>query len=187
MLNQMTATSITHTFNRNDIMPLTPHSFWCLRQGAVKTVTWSEEGTIVTLGYWGPGDVIGQPLSRIKPYQMKCISSVEAESIPLHQSNRLSDAIRLYIQQTEELLYITRSERTQERLFRILVWLAQKFGREVTQGKLIDLRLTHQELAEVTGATRVTITRLLRQLEQEGIISRPQRHAIVLRAVSQSF
>lgn len=179
----MPAALMVHNFNRNDTMPLIPETLWSLKQGAVKTVTWSEEGTVVTLGYWGTGDVIGQPLSTIEPYQIKCMSSVEASCIPLHQSNRILDAVCRYIQQTEELLCIVRSERIQQRLLKILVWLAQKFGREVARGKLIELRLTHQELAEVTGATRVTITRLLRQLEQQDIISRPHRHSIVLHSL----
>lgn len=56
------------------------------------------------------------------------------------------------------------------------MWLAQKFGREVEQGQLIDLRLTHTDIAEVIGGTRVTVTRLLSQFEQDGIINRPRRH-----------
>jgi CRP-like cAMP-binding protein len=153
-----------------------------LRQGVVKTLTWHEEGTAVTLGYWGTGDVVGQPLSQIHPYQIECLTGVEAACIPSHQWNWLSDAVRHYVQQTEELLYIIRSERTQQRLLKILIWLAQKFGRKVQQGQLIELRLTHQELAEVTGATRVTVTRLLNQFEKEGIISRTHRHTIILRS-----
>jgi CRP-like cAMP-binding protein len=91
------------------------------------------------------------------------------------------DALFLHTQQAEELLSIVRNERMHSRLQQILVWLAQKFGREVNSGRLIDLRLTHQAIAEVIGTTRVTVTRLLNQFEREGVISRPRRHYIVLR------
>jgi CRP-like cAMP-binding protein len=63
-----------------------------------------------------------------------------------------------------------------------LAWLGDKFGRQVKQGKLIELPLTHQELADIMGTTRVTVTRLINQLEQEGIISRPRRHIIIVHA-----
>jgi CRP-like cAMP-binding protein len=66
-------------------------------------------------------------------------------------------------------------------LLRLLSWLAQKFGQEVKTGQLIDLRMTHQDLADMLGSTRVTITRTLSQLEQQGLIERLSLHQIILR------
>lgn len=65
-------------------------------------------------------------------------------------------------------------------LLRLFGWLAKRFGQEVEQGRLIDLRLTHQDLAELIGATRVTVTRLLNDLEKQGVIQRVQRQFVVL-------
>lgn len=172
-----------HTFSSYDIIPLRQDTLWLLKRGVVKTLTWNKEGELMTLGYWGSEDVVGQPLSQIEPYQIKCLTLVEACSFPVQQCNWLSEGIRRYIQQTEDLLYIIRSERIHQRLIKILIWLSQKFGREVAQGKLIELRLTHQDLAEVVGTTRVTVTRLLNQFEQQGMILRPRRHFIVLRSL----
>lgn len=169
-----------YNFTPREIIPAESDCFWLLKQGVVKTCTWNEEGTAITLGYWGKGDIVGQPLSLVSPYQIECLNPVEAVSIPLRQCDRLSEAIRRHIQETEELLYIVRSERMYSRLIKILTWLARKFSCEVEEGKLIDLPLTHQELAEVIGTTRVTVTKLINQLEQEGIISRPRRNSIIL-------
>ncbi len=66
------------------------------------------------------------------------------------------------------------------RLWQFLVWLSEKFGREVEQGKLIDLNITHQEISEVLNTTRVTVTRLLQQFEEEGALIR-YKHRIILR------
>ncbi|NER31817.1 MAG: Crp/Fnr family transcriptional regulator, partial [Symploca sp. SIO1C4] len=146
----------------------------------VRTVTWNPEGTLTTLGYWGPGDVVGQPLSRIQPYQIECLTSVEVNYIPSNQCHQVFDAILLHVQQAEEILNIIRYERMPNRLQQLLIWLAKKFGRSVSSGQLIDLRLTHQGLAEAIGTRRVTVTRLLNQFEREGIIVRPRRNFIVL-------
>jgi CRP-like cAMP-binding protein len=175
------ATLMQRSFSRRDLIPLEPDALWRITWGAVRTLTWNEEGTPTTLGYWGPGDVVGQPLSRIQPYQIECLTSVEVSYIPLHQYHQALDAIFLHIQQAEELLNIIRHERMHYRLQQLLVWLATKFGRKVNSGRLIDLRLTHQAIAEAIGTTRVTVTRLLNQFEREGLISRPKRHFIVLR------
>lgn len=48
------------------------------------------------------------------------------------------------------------------------------------QGKLIDLRLTDQDIAEIISSSRVTVTRLLNTFEKQGIIQRVQPHFIVL-------
>ncbi|HAA30739.1 MAG TPA: replication/maintenance protein [Cyanobacteria bacterium UBA8553] len=171
-----------HTFSRDDAIPLRPDALWLLKQGVVRTLTWSEEGKLVSLGYWTQGDVVGQPLSRLQSYEIQCLTGVEANCIPPHQWHQVLDAIFWHIQQTEDLLNIVRIERVNQRLLQLLVWLTQKFGREVNSGQLIDLRLTHQAIAEIIGTTRVTVTRLLNEFEREGIISRPRRQFITLRS-----
>lgn len=183
----LTTDPMLHNFRHYDLIPLKQDSLWLIEEGVVRTFTWNEEGTVVTLGYWGIGDVVGQPLFDLQPYQIECLTSVEVRCIPLNQSSPLLEAICRHIQQTQELLCIVRSERIPQRLQQFLVWLARKFGREVAQGQLINLRLTHQELAEGIGTTRVTVTRQLKQFEQEGIISRPQRNFIVLRDSVQAL
>jgi CRP-like cAMP-binding protein len=45
---------------------------------------------------------------------------------------------------------------------------------------MIDLRLTHEDIATIIGSTRVTVTRLLNSFEKQGIIQRMQRRFIVL-------
>ncbi|WP_250126639.1 Crp/Fnr family transcriptional regulator [Chroococcidiopsis sp. CCMEE 29] len=168
------------TFSRRDLIPLQPELLWRIETGVVRTLTWSEEGTPVTLGYWGATDVVGQPLSRVTPYQIECITTVEASLVPEHLWHQVLEAVLKHAQQTEELLCIFHQEPLHLRLRLLLVWLAQKFGRQVETGKLIDLRLTHQQLAEVIGATRVTVTRLLKQFEREGIIKRSHRQPLIL-------
>ena len=168
------------TFSRNEVIPLHPNVLLRIQRGVVRTLTWSEEGTAAALGYWGVGDVVGQPLSCVQPYQIECLSIVEASYIPIPEWEHALDAIFRHIQQTEELLWIVRQASTHARLLQMLIWLARKFACKVEQGQLIDLRLTHQELAEVIGTTRVTVTRLLSQFEREGIIYRPRRNFIVL-------
>lgn len=79
-------------------------------------------------------------------------------------------------------LMMIRSYKTVEiMLIKLLSWLAKKFGRAVETGQLIDLRLTHQDIAEILNSTRVTITRVLTNLEERGLIHRLPLHRIVLK------
>ncbi|OUL27583.1 Crp/Fnr family transcriptional regulator [Nostoc sp. 106C] len=166
-------------FTRREVIPLRSEVLWRIERGAVRTLTWSEDGTFITLGYWGPGDIIGYPLSKIKPYQIESLTSVEVSVIPPQLWHQDIDALLSHIQQAEELLSIVHRKPISLRLWHFLVWLSEKFGREVEDGILLDLNVTHQEIAEVLNTTRVTITRLLQQFEEEGQILRNKRRMIL--------
>jgi CRP-like cAMP-binding protein len=166
-------------FTRREVIPARNDVLWRIERGAVRTLTWSEDGTFITLGYWGPGDLIGYPLSRVKPYQIECLTSVEVSVVPPQMWSQEVNALLSHIQQAEELLSIVHCKPISMRLWQFLVWLSEKFGRNVEQGKLIDLNVTHQEMAEVLNTTRVTVTRLLQQFEEEGTMVRHKRRIIL--------
>jgi CRP-like cAMP-binding protein len=173
------STNQQRTFSCNQLLPLSPDILWKIERGVVRTVTWSEEGKAITLGYWGASDVVGQPLSRLEPYQIECLTSVEVSLLPYHNWYQVMDAMLAHIQHSEELLGIIHNKPIPQRLLQFLQWLAKKFSRKVEQGLLIELPLTHQALSEVICTTRVTVTRLLNQFEREGIISRHGRYLVL--------
>ncbi|MHC5671423.1 Crp/Fnr family transcriptional regulator [Nostoc sp.] len=167
-------------FTRREVIPLQNDVLWRIDHGAVRTLTWSEDGTFITLGYWGLGDLIGYPLSKVKPYQIECLTGVEISIVPPHLWHQDINALLSHIQQAEDLLSIVHRKPISLRLWQFLVWLSEKFGRDVDKGKLIDLNVTHQDIAEVLNTTRVTVTRLLQQLESEGTVLRHKRRIILL-------
>lgn len=166
-------------FSRGDSIPLRPDILWRIEGGAVRTFTWCEEGTLITLGYWGPGDVVGHVLSRVKPYSIECLTSVEVSILPSKLWYQAVDVLILHIQQAEELRSIVHRKPASVRLWQFLVWLGQKFGRDVEQGRLIELEVTHQEIADAVNMTRVTVTRLLQQFEEEGMLLRYKRQLVL--------
>ncbi|HAZ47811.1 MAG TPA: Crp/Fnr family transcriptional regulator [Cyanobacteria bacterium UBA11369] len=168
-------------FKTRSTLPLLPNSLWKIETGVVKNLTWLEDGSTVILGLWGPGDVVGKALSQVEPYQIECLTAVEATILPVSEWYPLTSVLLSHIQQAEELMVIRRYKKTDIMLVKLLTWLAKRFGREIEQGQLIDLRLTHQDIAEILGSTRVTITRTLSQLEQQGFIERFSLSRLVLR------
>jgi CRP/FNR family transcriptional regulator len=57
------------------------------------------------------------------------------------------------------------------RLVNILLKLANEFGVEGRDGTVIELGLTHQELADMIGSNRVTVTRKLIELQKKKLIN----------------
>jgi CRP-like cAMP-binding protein len=168
-------------FSPRSLLTVNPNSLWRIEAGVVRTMTWLEDGTNITLGLWGPGDVVGKFFSSVDPYQIECLTKVGATYLQVSEWQQKETALLACIKQSETLLVIRSYKRTDEMLFRLLSWLAKRFGRDVEQGHLIDLRLTHQDLADILGSTRVTVTRLLSQFEQQGLIARLPLHRIVLK------
>jgi CRP/FNR family cyclic AMP-dependent transcriptional regulator len=60
--------------------------------------------------------------------------------------------------------------------------LAKRHGIRDSRGVIIDLRITHQELAEMVGTSRETVTRVLALLQKQGILEINQRRMTLLDA-----
>jgi CRP/FNR family cyclic AMP-dependent transcriptional regulator len=58
--------------------------------------------------------------------------------------------------------------------------LSKRHGIQDAHGTIIDLKITHQELAEMVGTSRETVTRVLSRLRDEGIIEVEQRRITLL-------
>ena len=169
-------------FESGDKLPYRRDCLWLITHGVVKSYTVSEEGSSITLGFWGTEDIVGEPLSKIDPYTLECISEVQAIAVHRQNWKALSENFLHHAQQTQHLSYIVRNTRISKRLWLLLEWLADKFGRAIAQGRLIDFKLTHQELADAINTTRITVTKTLIKFEKEGLILRPRTKCIILRS-----
>ena len=113
---------------------------------------------------------------------------MQIASIPLTEiarSPRLAQAllpsINQRLKQTEGFLAIYGQLRVQDRLNRLLSMLKQEIGQPVETGTRLRVRLTHQDFASACCTTRVTVTRLLGKLQQQGkVIVDAQNHLILI-------
>jgi CRP-like cAMP-binding protein len=68
----------------------------------------------------------------------------------------------------------------EERLQQLLQLLKREMGEPIAQGSRLKIRLTHQNLANAIGTTRVTVTRLLGEFQRQGAVSSDcDRHLII--------
>ncbi|MBW4582187.1 MAG: Crp/Fnr family transcriptional regulator [Tildeniella nuda ZEHNDER 1965/U140] len=175
---QLVGQTTPRQFPPRSFVPLTYNCAWRIEAGAMRSVTWLKDGTVVALGFWGTGDIIDRTLAS-ESVQIECLTKVEATLLMEWQQE--PEALLSYSRQLEELAVIRSHRKVDAMLLQLLSWLANKFGREVGAGRLIDFRLTHQDIAELLGTTRVTITRTLNQFEQQGLIDRRPVGRIVLK------
>jgi CRP/FNR family cyclic AMP-dependent transcriptional regulator len=67
------------------------------------------------------------------------------------------------------------------RISETLLQLATDQGKESSDGITIESRPTHQELANMSGTTRETVSRVLKRLEKQGYINYVGRKITILR------
>lgn len=168
-----------HFFERGELIPPENSILWRIERGIVCASTWDEDGKSTILGYWGIGDIVGYSLSKVQPYHLECLNAVEATIVAFEVLHQNIDALLSHIQQVEELISIVNCKRVSIRVWQFLLWLSNKFGRELEQGKLVELAITHQEIADVLNTTRVTVTKVLQQFEDEGKLQRHKRKIIL--------
>lgn len=67
-----------------------------------------------------------------------------------------------------------------DRLLTVFAELSSKFGTRHEQGTLLDILLTHQDLADLVGATRPIITSHLNDLQRDGAVIRARRRLVLV-------
>jgi CRP/FNR family transcriptional regulator len=90
------------------------------------------------------------------------------------------------ILQTETMIETLTHRDMSSRLVSFLLVLCRDFGVPSQDGITIDLRLSHQAIAEAIGSTRVTITRLLGDLRNEGLVQIDRKKITVFDPIALS-
>jgi CRP-like cAMP-binding protein len=176
-----------HFFGKGQIIPLLPQGIWQVHQGLIQLTMLSASGDEVLLGWAGEGHFFGLWLTILQAYNATAVSNVHLKWFSVKEiegSPRISQIIALQlkqrIQQSEALLAIAGQRHVEERLKQLLLLLKQEMGQPVPGGTRLNIRLTHQHIASAISTTRVTITRLLSKLQQQGwIILDRDRHIVI--------
>jgi CRP/FNR family transcriptional regulator, nitrogen oxide reductase regulator len=72
------------------------------------------------------------------------------------------------------------TERVERRIARALLRLVRQVGRKTDQGVVIDMSLSRQDIAEMTGATLYTVSRVLSGWESDGVVASGRERVTVL-------
>jgi CRP/FNR family transcriptional regulator, nitrogen oxide reductase regulator len=90
------------------------------------------------------------------------------------------------LQDTQARVLEMSSEQVEQRVAHALLRLAKQAGRKVEQGVEIDFPISRQDVAEMTGTTLHTVSRILSAWEQQGLVE-GGRQRIVLREPHKLF
>jgi len=176
-----------------------------LLKGAVKLSRVYEAGEEITVALLRENSVFGvlslitgQKADRF--YHSVAFTPVELLSVPIEQVEKalkenpdlsmlMLKGLSSRIMQTEMMIETLAHRDMGSRLVSFLLILCRDFGVPTAEGITIDLKLSHQAIAEAIGSTRVTVTRLLGDLRQDRMISIHKKKITVYNpvALSQQF
>ncbi|WP_274362432.1 Crp/Fnr family transcriptional regulator [Paenibacillus thermotolerans] len=72
------------------------------------------------------------------------------------------------------------------RIIKNIERLSTEYGVKVPEGTRIDLKLTHQQIANMVGTVRESVTKVLQELQDDGIISVDKKRIIIMDPVRLS-
>jgi CRP-like cAMP-binding protein len=157
---------------------------YVIKEGKVRLYKINPEGKQFTLGILGKGNVFGEVDSFslgtrdifIETIDNVLLCSLGKEQFEKFLEERPQLAIKLLkvisdrLKERDMLLEQLAMGDVGDRVLHLLIKLSEQFGVEEEGYHKIDLPLTHQELAYMIGATRESVTMVLKELVKEDVI-----------------
>jgi CRP/FNR family cyclic AMP-dependent transcriptional regulator len=189
--------SRVRAFDRGSLVYLptdASESVLLLTSGRIKIYHITSEGKQASLAIIDPGELFGELAVFENGPREEFAETMEKSTVVLipaslihglmeqhtHVSLGVTRLMGLRRQRVERRLKSLLFRSNRERLIYLLLELAEKYGRTNPDGLLIGIKLSHQELANMIGSTRETVTVLLGELQSEGLLA-IQRRQVILR------
>lgn len=176
------------------------HSFFLLLHGHVRAAKTTPAGQQVVVRYITPGETFGVAVAIGLSHYPATATAVDesvaltwpspawprlVERHPGLAANTLQ-AVGARLQESHNRVIEMSTEQVERRVAHALLRLVQQAGRKVEAGIEIDFPISRQDIAEMTGTTLHTVSRILSAWESDGLVE-GGRQRIVLRDPHRLF
>lgn len=165
-----------------------------LVSGAAMSIYQARNGKIGTTGFWCAGDILGAGdigLRTTRQMTVRCLDSCVIYTLAyarfehlLRRFPELAEAViralSLRLRWVARLAVMLETQLGAERICTVLLALADCFGRIEDNELLIDLRLTNEDLAAISGLSRQFVNAALSKLRKEGILRMKKRTLVLV-------
>lgn len=160
-------------------------ALYIIEMGQVRIYRVAEDGREKTLTLLSDGDYFGEmalldeePRSAIAETTEKSVLHVIHKrdfekvfmSYPQIGASIIRELCRRLRQTNKQLMDAVFLD-VRTRLLSLLTQLDEKYGRNYENGRLIDIKLTHQQIANMVGTSRESVTRVLTELQDLGVLT----------------
>jgi CRP/FNR family cyclic AMP-dependent transcriptional regulator len=194
--NQLRHIFTVKAYHKNQIIFLeeeTGNYMYLVLSGKVKVAKSGAAGKETILAIHRTGDFFGEmslldgktapaTVSAMEDAKIISVSGADFHKYLMHNEKVMLQIINVLcsrlrqVWQTQSLSSSTADARIRMGIHQ----LAMRHGIRDAHGIIIDLKITHQELAEMVGTSRETVTRVLARLREQGIIEIDQRRMTLM-------
>lgn len=185
-----------------------PHGgIFLIETGRVRVFYTGPSGRQITLAYWTPGHFIGGPSLTGGGVHQWSGEAIERCTVTALSASTLRQLIRqmpdfalCLIEALEAkgrcytaMAQMLGTRSVIERLAQLLLNLGALYGRQEAGARVIERRITHDEIAALIGSTRQWVTMMLKRFQTDGIVMvdkasirilRPERLTEIVQAMA---
>ncbi|MGJ3263242.1 MAG: Crp/Fnr family transcriptional regulator [Salinarimonas sp.] len=169
------------------------HSFFVLIEGRLRVTRLTPDGQQVVVRFVSAGDLFGiAPAVGRTTYPATATAIVDSTAAawpttawprlttldPAFAANALQ-TVGGRLQDAHVRVVELATEPVEQRIAHALLRLAERFGRAGPEGVEIDFPLSRQDVAEMTGSTLHTVSRILSAWERDGVVAGGRRRIAV--------
>jgi CRP/FNR family transcriptional regulator, cyclic AMP receptor protein len=173
----------------------TAHGAYILRSGLVKISISSADGKKLIMRIARPGDVLGlyagltghayeATAEMLRDGRLEFVSRDGLLDLMKDRRPPALDLVQVLSKQFTEFVDHARllmlSGSAVEKLARLILMWGRDFGERTSEGVQVQILLTQEEIAQIIGASRETVTRLLSSLKRRKIIH-VNGHGMIIR------
>ncbi len=175
------------SYDKGEEVLLGEEGVWQVYRGVIQLSKVSVNGKETVLGWITPNHVFGNLFNQNLTYSFVALTDVYVRQFKIREIQQSPHLVRTLVSEfsyraikSQQLLAVNALRRVEERLWQLILMLAEEMGHPVDNGVGLTARFTHQNLAKVISTTRVTVTRILGDFQNRGWIEFDQdRHMIV--------
>ena len=174
------------------------NSMFIVNGGRIKISKVTRDGKALTLNYCGPSEVFGETCLIEGGPREEMAEAMENSMITELERSDVERLLQSHAQLGYQLTRILAARRRElenkletlvfrdvtSKLAELLLSLADEYGVEDSRGTMVALKITHQELANLIGSTRETVSLTLSQFKRKNLICTEGRKVIISDAES---
>jgi len=194
---QLLSLGVKRRFSRDDMIFQAGSSsddVFILLNGRVKIFQLSCDGREVILWFCFPGELFGlAEVVRCGSREVNALACSSVELLTIKQADfrhylstepvaavSVIELMSGRLRELGDMLLNLASEDVRSRVIKLLTRLAARYGKRQEHQICLNIPLTHQEMADMIGTSRQTVTTVLGDLRRSGFLRIEQRNIIIV-------
>lgn len=179
--------SLRLNFQKNNIIFANgdqPDFVYLIEIGLVKIYRLNSDGDTITVAIRHPGELFGLAEALLDEPRKCFAQAIENTSLLAVKNSdwktllksmpelslKVNSMLALRLRRAEEIIYDLITYNVSGRLARLLLHLQDQCGCYTSDGIVLNIKLTHSEIAAIIGSTRQSVTQILNEFKDEGAI-----------------